>query len=115
MDHPLRRLFFTRFLRGDLGRAVLLLTMRGADARLRRVLLARFLRGDSRRWATYFLLTGIWGVYRRYSRRESELVYRAVLGSSAQFGLATADPLPRRLRSRKLRRSLQAASKADLA
>ena len=37
------------------------------------------------------------------------------LGSSAQFGLATADPLPRRLRSRKLRRSLQAASKADLA
>ena len=114
MDHPLRRLFFTRFLRGDLGRAVMMLTISGADARLRRLLLARFLRGDSRRWGAYFLLTGVWGQYRRHSRGQSELVYRAVLDSGAQFGLPTADPLPRRLRTRKLRRALQAASQADL-
>ncbi len=114
MDLPLRRLFLSRFLRGELGRAVTMLTISGADARLRRLLLARLLRGHSRRWAVYILLSAACSRYRRFSRRESELVYQAVLSPGARFGLATSDPLPRRLQTRKLRRALHEAHQTDL-
>lgn len=82
---------------------------------LRRLLVTRMLRGDLRRWAIYLALSTVWKRYRRLSAKEPELVYQAVLGRDALFSLATSKPLPRRLRTKRVRRALEAAAKADLA
>lgn len=84
-------------------------------ARIRRLLVARLLRGDMRRWALYLAATTVWKRYRKLSGKQPELVYRAVLGREASFAMATSKPLPRRLRTKAVRKALEAASRADLA
>lgn len=83
--------------------------------RLRRLVVSRLLRGDLRRWAMYLALTSIWNRYRKLSGKQPELVYRAVLGRGARVDMATSKPLPRRLRTKRVQRALEAAARADLA
>ena len=82
--------------------------------RLRRLLVSRMLRGDLRRWAIYLLVTTLWTRFRKLTGREPELVYRARLGQGGLLSMATSEPLPRRLRTKQVRKALEAASRADL-
>lgn len=83
--------------------------------RLRRLLLSRLLRGDLRRWAIYLVASSAWRRYRKLAGREAEVVYTAAMGPGARFSMATSKPLPRRLRTKRVRRALDAAARADLA
>jgi len=110
-----RRRAATRSATGGLGRAALLAGVGATDSRARRMIVNRFVRGDSRRWIAYLLLSALWSRYRKLSRREPELLYAGTFGPGTRFAMATSRPLPRRLRTRRVRRAIEAAARADLA
>jgi hypothetical protein len=80
---------------------------------LRGRLLGRFLGGDPRRWILYLLAGSVWRFLRSDRRGTAEPLYRATLGSGRRVSLATSDPLPRKLRTRAVRRALEAAYRAE--
>jgi hypothetical protein len=81
---------------------------------LRTLLLGRVLAGDPRRWATYLAITTTVRLFRRATKGGPEVVYRAVLGPGHRLDLHTDRPLPRRYRSRRLKRLLAAEARAEL-
>lgn len=83
--------------------------------RFRRLVVSRMLRGDVRRWAMYLVVTTLWNRYKQLSGKQPEMVYRAVLDRGARVELATSAPLPRKLRTKQVRKALEAAARADLA
>jgi hypothetical protein len=83
--------------------------------RFRRLLIGRLLGGDVRRWLIYFGVTFGWRQVRKITSPQPELVYRAKLGPGGQVAMATSKPLPRHLRTKQLRKALEAAARADLA
>lgn len=83
--------------------------------RVRRLLLSRVLRGDLRRWAIYLVVSSVWRRARKLAGREPELVYAATLGRGERLAMATSKPLPRRLRTKRVQRALEAAARTDLA
>ncbi|MEA3218529.1 MAG: hypothetical protein QOJ19_4685 [Acidimicrobiia bacterium] len=82
--------------------------------RLRLLLVGRVLAGDSRRWLMYLGLSALWRRLRKLRAGEPELVYRAVLSPGERLDVRTDRPLPPKLASRKLRRQLEAAYRAEL-
>ena len=76
---------------------------------------SRLLGDDPRRWILYGLVGSAWRQYRKLGAGTPELIYRATLGPDARLAMATSKPLPRRLRTRAVRRALEAAARADLA
>ncbi len=83
--------------------------------RFRRLLIGRLLGGDVRRWLIYFGVTFGWRQLRKITSPEPELVYRARLRPGEQVAMATSKPLPRHLRTKRVRKALEAAARADVA
>lgn|GEM_PF-4984142 len=77
--------------------------------------LVRRLRKDPRRRVALLVLGTAWRVLRRSGagRRRQELVYRTTLRSGRRLDLTTSDALPRRLGSRRLRRRVAEALRAE--
>jgi hypothetical protein len=82
--------------------------------RLRLLFIARFVRGDLRRWAWFLLASAGWRQIRRLAAREPELLYRARIGRGQVLAMTPSKPLPRKLRTRAVRRALEAAARGDL-
>jgi len=61
----------------------------------------------------YLLAGWVWRLIRRDAGGRAEPLYRATLGSGQRVSLATSDPLPRRLRTRAVRRALEVAYRAE--
>ena len=83
--------------------------------RLRRLVVARVLRGDLRRWAMYLALTTVWNRYRSWRARSPSWCTGP---GSVEVRASTwppRKPLPRRLRTKQVRKALEAAARADLA
>lgn len=99
--------------------------MRGADRgkgrkggglrrRLRLLVVGRFLAGDTRRWFLYFVVSALWKRIRKLRKGEPEMVYRTVMGPGQWLDVRTDRPLPAKLRSRRVRKELEAAYRAEL-
>ena len=80
---------------------------------LRGRLLTRYLRGNPRRWTSYLLAGAVWRIARRIADGPPEPLYRATLGTGRQVSMATSDRLPRRLRTRAVRKALESAYRAE--
>jgi hypothetical protein len=83
--------------------------------RLRFLIMGRLLAGSPRRWVLYLGLTTGIRLLRRGTKGGPEVVYRAVLGPGQLLDVHTDRPLPRRFRSRRLRKRLAAEARAELA
>jgi hypothetical protein len=83
--------------------------------RLRRLLIGRMLGGDIRRWVIYFGVSFGWRQFRKLTSPPPEVVYKATFRPGERFAMATSKPLPRRLRTKRVRKALVAAAKADVA
>lgn len=82
---------------------------------VRRLALSKVLRGDLRRWMWYIGLTWTVRQVRKVVLPQPELIYKGTLRRGQSLGAVTAKPLPRYLRTRRLRKALAAASREDLA
>jgi hypothetical protein len=82
--------------------------------RIRLLLVGRFLSGDTRRWLLYFTVSAVWKRLRKLRAGEPEMVYRTVMGPGHRLEVRTDRPLPAKLRSRRLRKELEAAYRAEL-
>lgn len=78
------------------------------------MLLGRVLGGDTRRWLVYFGVSFGWRQFRKLTASEPELLYRAKLKPGERVAMATSKPLPRHLRTKRVRKALEAAARADL-
>lgn len=83
--------------------------------RARRLLVARLIRGEPRRWLYYLALTSAWKRYKQLSGREPELIYSAELRRGQVLDVGASAPLPRRLRTKKVRQALVSSARAELA
>lgn len=81
---------------------------------LRRLLLSKVLGGDIRRWMIY--IGGSFAVRQlgKVVRPTPELIYQGKLRRGQQLAMATSRPLPRRLRTKAVRKALEASSRDDL-
>lgn len=79
----------------------------------RRLVVARLMAGRPRRWIYYFVLTAGWRRFRKLTGREPETVYTTVLRRGELLDVAASPPLPRRLRTKQVRRALRASSSRE--
>ena len=82
--------------------------------RLRRMVLGRLLGGDARRWTIFLGVSAAWHHFRKVTSPPPELVYRASIRPGERFAMAASKPLPRHLRTRRVRKALEAAARADV-
>lgn len=82
--------------------------------RLRTLLLSRLLGGDLKKWLIYFAAMSGLRTARKIWKGEPELLYQATFGPGSHLGMLTDKPLPRHLRSRKLRKAIAAQASAEL-
>jgi hypothetical protein len=82
--------------------------------RARFLVLGRLLGGDTRKWLIYFAATAGLRTLRKYLRGAPETVYMTTLRPEERLGVLTTRPLPSRLVTKRLRKALEAESRAEL-